>query len=106
MSPLDPRSTLKRPQAHLLQRFELRHIGGDTVETYLRKGFSLAICCRSCERLIEWTPPDLAARFKLQARIVDIAARLACRGEGGCKSDDVVVFPHAYDLPWRWEACD
>ncbi|WP_369062238.1 hypothetical protein ABOZ73_08190 [Caulobacter sp. 73W] len=104
MSHLHLKSTLKRPPAKLLQRFELKQIGVDTVEDYLKKGFSLAICCRSCDRLIEWTPPDLAARFKLQTPIMQIASRLSCRGEGGCKSDDVAVFPHLYDLPWRWDA--
>jgi hypothetical protein len=66
-----PRSTLKRPPTSLLTRFHVGQIGEDTIHSYLQKGFSLAICCRDCPRLIEWTPPELEARFgeKLELRI-------------------------------------
>lgn len=101
-------STLKRPPEKLLRRFRVEDIGEDTVRTYLEKGFSLAICCRSCTRLIEWTPPELEARFgsKPDVRIAEIAQRLSCRGDDGCGSDDVAVFPHLYDHPWRWVGAD
>lgn len=104
MPDLAPHSTLKRPPAKLLRRFDAGQIGDDTVRTFLMKGFSLAICCRDCPRLIEWTPPELAERFasKLDLRIADLAARLTCTGEGGCASHDIAVFPHLYDLAWRW----
>jgi hypothetical protein len=104
MTDLKPPSTLRRPPPNSLQRFSLEQIGDDTVRTYLTKGFSLAICCRDCPRLIEWTPPELEARFgsKADLRIVDLAARLSCTGEGGCGSKDIAVFPHLYDGPWRW----
>lgn len=99
-------STLKRPPAKLLARFEPKQAGDDTIETYLTKGFSLAICCRNCPRLAEWTPLDLAERFALNTRIVDLASRLSCSAPDGCGSHDVAVFPHAYDGPWRWSADD
>ena len=53
---------------------------------------------------MEWTPPDLEARFggTLQLRIADLVPKLACTGEGGCGSRDIAVFPHFYDGPWRW----
>jgi hypothetical protein len=102
--PLHPDSTLKRPTAKQLATFQLDRVGADTVHTYLEKGFSLAICCRDCARLEEWTPPELLERFaaKLQTPIAAIAERLSCKGEGGCKSTDVAVFPHLYDQPWTW----
>jgi hypothetical protein len=97
-------STLERPPAKLLQRFRISQIGDDTVQTFLEKGFSLAICCRACPRLIEWTPPELQRRFgdRLGLPIADLAPRLACTGEDGCGSHDIAVFPHLYDLPWTW----
>jgi hypothetical protein len=106
MTDLDPASTLKRPPAKLLQRFSISQIGDDTIQAYLEKGFSLAICCRNCARLAEWTPLLLQERFgyRLALRIADIAERLSCTGPGGCGSDDVAVFPHLYDQPWSWSA--
>lgn len=100
----DTPSTLKRPPAKLLQHFRLSQVGDDTIQTYLERGFSLAICCKDCPRLIEWTPLELEQRFgdRLGLRIADLAARLTCTGEAGCGSHDVAVFPHAYDLPWTW----
>ena len=99
-------STLKRPSAALLNRFRIEQIGEDTIRTFLERGYSLAICCRDCPRLIEWTPPDLEARFgaKLDLPIADLAARLACTGKDGCGSHDIAVFPHLYDAPWRWSS--
>ena len=55
----EPRSTLKPPPKRALQNFHAGQVGDDTVATYLAKGWSLAICCKTCERLVEWTPPDL-----------------------------------------------
>lgn len=104
MTDLHPQSTLKRPPATLLQRFHVGQVGNDTVRTFLENGYSLAICCRDCPRLIEWTPPELQERFgdRLDLRIADLARRLSCTGEGGCGSHDIAVFPHLYDLPWSW----
>jgi hypothetical protein len=97
-------STLKRPTAKLLARFRLDDIGDDTIRVFLTKGFSLAICCRDCPRMIEWTPADLDQRFGhiLDLRIADLASRLSCTGDEGCGSQDIAVFPHAYDGRWAW----
>lgn len=96
-------STLKRPADHLLRRFRIEAIGADTIGDYLAKGFSLAICCRDCPRLIEWTPPELYRRFgsSPRLRIADIARRLSCAGEEGCGSRDIAVFPHLFDGRWN-----
>lgn len=104
MSDPNPRSTLARPPAELLRRFHLGQVGDDTVETYLAKGWSLAICCRACPRLIEWTPPELAKRFgdRPGLKIAMIAERLTCSGEAGCGSHDVAVFPHPFAAHWSW----
>jgi len=104
MADLQLHSTLKRPTARLLQRFRIADIGEDTVRTFLERGFSLAICCRDCPRLIEWTPPELERRFgnRLGLRIADLAERFTCAGDGGCGSHDIAVFPHLYDQPWTW----
>ena len=98
-------STLERPSDKLLRQFHIGQIGNDTVRTFLQKGWSLAICCRSCPRLIEWTPPDLQERFgdRLDLRIADLAGRLACSGDEGCGSRGVAVFPHLYDGVWEWQ---
>ena len=97
-------STLKRPSAALLARFRIEQIGDDSIRTYLERGYSLAICCRDCPRLTEWTPQDLQARFgtRLDLPIADLATRLTCTGEGGCGSHDIAVFPHLYDGQWCW----
>lgn len=97
-------STLRRPSADELKRYRYSDAGRDTVRTFLTQAYSLAICCRACPRLSEWTPPDLLQRFgsKLDVRIADIAQRLSCTGDGGCGSKDIAVFPHLYDLPWTW----
>lgn len=86
MTTLPTPSTLKRPSDKLLQRFRPEDIGDDTVGLFLAKGFSLAICCRDCPRLIEWTPFDLAAKFgdRPELRIGAIARRLTCAGDDGC----------------------
>lgn len=104
MNRLHPQSTLQRPHDQLLKGFKASDVGADTVAKYLREGWSLAICCRDCPRLIEWTPPELEVMFasRLDLRIADLAARLSCKGEGGCGAQDVAVFPHLYDLPWTW----
>ena len=99
-----PPSTLKRPSEKLLRNFRLDQVGDDTVQLFLEKGFSLAICCRDCPRLIEWTPQDLDARFGAwpNLRIADLARRLTCAGEDGCGSHDIALFPHLYDGAWTW----
>jgi hypothetical protein len=103
-NPHYPTSTLERPAERLLKTFKISQVGNDTIRTYLQRGFSLAICCRDCPRVIEWTPPELERRFgaRLDLRIADLAERLSCSGPGGCGKKDVAVFPHLYDLPWRW----
>lgn len=95
-------STLKPPPKKALKAFHVGQVGSDTVATYLEKGWSLAICCKACERLVEWTPQDLAQRFtgRERLRIAELVPRLACKGEGGCGSDDIAVFPHPFDGPW------
>lgn len=98
-------STLKMPPKKALDRFHLGQVGDDTIETFLENGFSLAICCRDCKRLTEWTPPELARRFgaKLKLRVADLCERLVCTGDEGCGSHDIAVFPHLYDdAAWRW----
>lgn len=102
---LPPHSTLKRPAEKLLRNFRIGQTGDDTIGLFLEKGFSLAICCRDCPRMIEWTPPDLVARFgqRPNLRIADLAGRLACTGDAGCGSHDIAVFPHLYDGPWSWK---
>lgn len=97
-------STLKRPAAHLLRPGIDPQMRRDTVRTYLRNGWSLAICCCDCPRLVEWTPADLARRFAstLDVSIADIAERLTCKGEGGCGSSEVALFPHPFDGVWSW----
>ena len=105
MPPILPQdSTLKTPSIQDLATFRLDRIGDDRVSSFLEKGFSLAICCRRCKRLVEWTPPDLESRFaaKSEVSIAAIAERLSCTGEDGCGSTDIAVFPHLYDRPWRW----
>ncbi|MGH1558244.1 hypothetical protein ACRAWD_11430 [Caulobacter segnis] len=62
--PNRPPSTLKRPLEALIRRFHLGQVGNDTVRTFLTKGYSLAICCRECPRIIEWTPEDLLEKFE------------------------------------------
>jgi hypothetical protein len=97
-------STLKRPDQKLIDRFDVWQVKDRTVRGFLEKGFSLAICCKACPRMIEWTPPRLAAKFerKLDLKLADLVPRLACTGEEGCGSKAVAVFPHLYDGEWRW----
>ena len=93
-----------RPPAKTLVRFHAGQVGDDTVRSYLTDGFSLAICCRECPRVVEWTPPELAEKFAkhLDLRIADLVPLLACIGEEGCGSHDIAVFPHFYDQAWTW----
>jgi hypothetical protein len=59
-----PPSTLKRPPERMLERFRVDpQMRSDTIRLYLEKGWSLAVCCRDCPRIVEWTPPQLAERF-------------------------------------------
>ncbi len=100
-----PSSTLKRPPAKLLERYHHGQIGDDTIRKYLTNGYSLAICCRECDRaVVEWRPPELARRFgsKPDLRIATLAQKLYCAGDEGCGSHDIAVFPHLYDHPWTW----
>lgn len=98
------RSTLKRPDQHLIDRFDVWQVKDRTIGCLVAKGFSLAICCKRCPRMIEWTPQDLLDKFatKLDLPLADLVPRLACTGEDGCGSKDVAVFPHLYDGAWRW----
>jgi hypothetical protein len=98
----DQSSTLKRPPEPAVRRFHAGQVGGDTIRTFLAKGYSLAICCKDCPPLVEWTPPELERRFgdRPDLRIADLAPRLSCAGAGGCGSRDIAVFPHLYDQPW------
>jgi hypothetical protein len=97
-------SSLKPPPKKALRAFHIGQVGDDTVELYLQKGWSLAICCKACERLVEWTPPELARRYsdRTALRIAALVDRLACGGEAGCRSREIAVFPHPYDGPWTW----
>lgn len=104
----ETRSTLKRPAKRAVQAFDLEQIGADTVRTYLAKGYSLAICCKDCPRIVEWTPAELDTRFgdRLDLGIADIARRLRCTGVQGCGSARIAVFPHLYDGRWAWSPPD
>jgi len=95
-------STLKPPPRSALARFHVGQVGDDTVASYLAKGWSLAICCKACTRLVEWAPPELDRRFGDQPhlRIAAILERLTCAGEDGCGSREIAVFPHLYDGAW------
>jgi hypothetical protein len=99
-------STLKRPDARILKSFHAGQVGNDTPRTYLEKGWSLAICCKDCPRLIEWTPPALATLFaaNLDVKIAHLVPRLRCSMPEGCGSVEIAVFAHAYDGQWAWEA--
>jgi len=96
------RSTLKPPPKKALKAFHVGQVGRDSVGDYLAKGWSLAICCKACERLVEWTPPELARRFadRPGTPIAALVERLSCAGETGCGSKEIAVFPHAYDGTW------
>ena len=97
-------STLERPDDDLIRKFALWQVRERTIRNYLGKGYSLAICCRDCPRLVEWTPPELLRRFeaRLDLKLKDLVPRLSCTGEGGCSSHDIAVFPHLYDGDWTW----
>jgi len=98
-------STLKRPDEADLARFRFTGIKrNDDIRKYLTAGWSLAICCRNCPRIVEWTPPMLLEKFgdRPGLTIQKLFPHLACKGEGGCGSRDVVVFPHLYDHKWEW----
>ena len=95
---------MRRPAAKLISRFGVWQVKDHTIRTYLENGWSLGICCRSCPRTIEWTPPELQRRFEnqLDLQLKRLVPRLSCTGEEGCGSQDVAVFPHLYDHPWSW----
>lgn len=97
-------STLERPDQHLIDRFDLWQVRGRTIRRLVAKGFSLAICCKRCPRMIEWTPQDLLDKFgaQLDLPLTDLVPRLSCTGAEGCGSKEVAVFPHLYDGAWRW----
>jgi hypothetical protein len=44
----DVRSSLERPPERLIRQFHVGQVGDDTIQTFLMKGFSLAICCQDC----------------------------------------------------------
>jgi hypothetical protein len=98
----------KRPAEYLLRKWrgatpEMRK---ETISSYLEGGFSLCLCCLDCPRIVRWTPPELTERFagKLDTTIADLVGRVACRGEGGCRSKNIALFPLDYPLPWKWLA--
>jgi len=97
-------STLKRPAQKLIDRFDVSKMPHRTIRMLVAKGFSLAICCKQCSRMIEWTPQDLVDRFgsKLDLPLAELVPKLACTGREGCGSKEVAVFPHFYDGEWRW----
>jgi hypothetical protein len=97
---------LRRPAEYLLRKWrggtpEMRE---ETITSYLKAGNSLCLCCLDCPRIIQWTPPALAQRFegKLHTTIADLVGRVACKGEGGCRSKNIALFPVDYPLPWSW----
>ncbi len=102
LKPLASRSTIKWPTERQLSRFGVWQVKDDRIEEYLEKGFSLGLVCRNCGRRLEWTPPELEAKFGRmpKVRIADLVPRLKCSGEGGCGSTDIAVFPHLYDGDW------
>lgn len=106
LSGSEPVSTLKAPPKKALQTFHVGQVGRDAVADYLGKGWSLAICCKACERLVEWTPPELARRFGdgAQVRISVLVERLACAGDDGCGAREIAVFPHLFDGKWPGDA--
>jgi hypothetical protein len=89
---------LERPADRLIQKFDVWQVKDRTIRGLLEKRFSLAICCKACPRMIEWTPPDLLQKFetKLDLRLADLVPRLSCSGDEGCGSREVAVFPHLY----------
>ena len=97
-------STLQRPSAKAIASFRVGMVGADTVRTFLTKGYSLAIFCKDCPRMVEWTPPSLLQRFgdRLDLRIADLVPRLSCSGADGCGAKEVAVGPHLYDGDWTW----
>lgn len=104
----DPPSTLKRPGKALLDRWRVDPLFDDTIGLFLAKGFSLALCCRDCARIREWTPAELERRFgdRPGLRIDQLVPRLACAGDGGCGSRDIAVFPHYDERGWTWSPPD
>ena len=75
---------LEVPPAKWVLRYEHSQAGSDTIQTYFDSGWSLAICCRNCMRLIEWKPDELREKFGAQSdiRIANLAARLTCARRG------------------------
>ncbi|MFC5343410.1 hypothetical protein ACETK8_20420 (plasmid) [Brevundimonas staleyi] len=98
------RSTLERPAERLIQKFDVWQVKDRSIRSLLAKGYSLAICCKQCPRMIEWTPQELLQKFegKLDVQLADLVPRLSCTGEEGCGSREVAVFPHLYEGEWRW----
>jgi hypothetical protein len=106
MTETDTPSRIERPSAKDLSRYraDIAVMRADTVRTFLTNGWSLAVCCCDCPRLVEWTPPELLEKFgeRLDLSIADIARRIACTGAEGCGSKNVAVFPWPYALDWKW----
>lgn len=95
VSRLPPHSTLKLPSPRQLARFRLSDVKDDDVGIFVGMGWSLAIACQNCSRLIEWTPEVLQEKFAPTERIADIASRLTCSGPEGCGSPKIAVWPHS-----------
>jgi len=97
-------SNIPAPSAKALAAFHLGMVKRDRpVRWFLEKGASLAICCKDCRRLVEWTPVDLAERFvgRLHVEMHDVAARLKC-SDKACGSHEIAVFPHPFAGAWSW----
>jgi hypothetical protein len=87
-----PEDPLTRPPRKWLDNFQLKHLGNDTVGSYIEKRFSLCIYCVDCPRVIEWTPAELTNRFYQRPglRLAELVPRLVCT----CKSARIAVGPH------------
>jgi hypothetical protein len=92
------------PSQKEIAAFRPSMCGASTVEDHLRNRRSLMIICKSCTRIVEWTPPELIRRFgaMLSLRLADLAPRLSCTGEGGCGCKDVALAQHFYRGDWTW----
>jgi hypothetical protein len=69
-------------------------LGDDKIRRYLEEGWTLAICCRACDRRpVAWTPPELAEKcgHMPDLELVALLDRLSCSRPDGCGSKDVAL---------------
>lgn len=87
---------MKRPTKKMLDSFRPSMIDNMAVSLLIDRGWSLGICCRHCERLVEWTPDILAEKFagKEGMGLRAIHGKLECGGDKGCGASDVAIFPY------------